>query len=59
MVSECGSPYSVNEEEFAKSLTLPLHVRRLSGGITNELFHVFDSADVTSSVVIRVFGKET
>ncbi|GET89795.1 choline/ethanolamine kinase, putative [Leishmania tarentolae] len=36
-----------------------LQLRRLSGGITNELFHVYDQDDPSASVVVRVFGKET
>lgn len=38
---------------------LPLEIRQLSGGITNELFHIYDPEDVTHSAVVRVFGKET
>lgn len=37
-------------------------VRRLSGGITNELFHVYSpnpGAPLACSVVVRIFGKET
>ncbi|KAG5475378.1 hypothetical protein LSCM1_03491 [Leishmania martiniquensis] len=37
----------------------PLQVKRLSGGITNELFHVYDADNPSASVVVRVFGKET
>ncbi|CAG9576750.1 choline kinase [Leishmania major strain Friedlin] len=37
----------------------PLQMKRLSGGITNELFHVYDEDDPSASVVVRVFGKET
>ncbi|KAG5475901.1 hypothetical protein CUR178_03615 [Leishmania enriettii] len=40
-------------------LCAPLQVKRLSGGITNELFHVYDEDDPSASVVVRVFGKET
>ncbi|KEG06812.1 choline kinase [Trypanosoma grayi] len=36
-----------------------LCVDRLSGGITNELFHVYHPAHKAHSVVVRVFGKET
>ncbi|AIN99524.1 choline kinase, putative [Leishmania panamensis] len=39
--------------------SVPLQVKRLSGGITNELFHVYDEDHPSTSVVVRVFGKET
>ncbi|KAK7195289.1 choline kinase [Novymonas esmeraldas] len=58
VVTETGSPLSErsNTPEFP---SVPLQVKRLSGGITNELFHVYDEDDPSASVVVRVFGKET
>eukprot|EP00796_Vickermania_ingenoplastis_P008667 gene8667-6093_t len=48
-------------DEPAPGSGLFLTIQRLSGGITNELFHVFGSSPdaAASSVVVRVFGKET
>lgn len=58
LVTETGSP--LKEEVTLPDLSfLPLRVKRLSGGITNELFHIYDEGDETASVVVRVFGKET
>ncbi|KPI86309.1 putative ethanolamine kinase [Leptomonas seymouri] len=58
LVTENGSP--LLEPNAAMDFSnVPLQVKRLSGGITNELFHVYDEEDVSASVVVRVFGKET
>lgn len=46
------------DAETSGQSTIFFTMRRLSGGITNELFHAFAS-DMTNSVVVRVFGKET
>lgn len=58
VVTENGSPLleSASSVDFP---SVPLQVKRLSGGITNELFHVYDEEDESASVVVRVFGKET
>jgi ethanolamine kinase len=58
VVTENGSPLLETNAsiDFA---SVPLQVKRLSGGITNELFHVYDEEDESASVVVRVFGKET
>lgn len=58
VVTENGSPL-LESNASVDFPTVPLRVKRLSGGITNELFHVYDEADETASVVVRVFGKET
>lgn len=58
------SPCSCNNfssSPSSKQGEVALVVRRLSGGITNELFHVYCPirGGFASSVVVRVFGKET
>lgn len=58
VVTENGSPLA--EPSVSEVFPwMPLQVKRLSGGITNELFHVYDEDDASASVVVRVFGKET
>ncbi|KAG5501495.1 hypothetical protein JKF63_03324 [Porcisia hertigi] len=57
--SENGLTLSERSNIMKELPLVPLQVRRLSGGITNELFHVYDDEDPSTSVVVRVFGKET
>lgn len=58
-VSMAGSPLTDMCTPLPGSPFLPIRVKRLSGGITNELFHVYDEDDPANSVVVRVYGKET
>lgn len=54
-----GSPLPIERSNTPELPSVPLQMKRLSGGITNELFHVYDEDDPSASVVVRVFGKET
>lgn len=58
VVTENGSPL-MERSDTPEFTSISLQVKRLSGGITNELFHVYDEEDPSASVVVRVFGKET
>lgn len=58
LVAATGSPL-MEPPDAAEFPSLPLEIKRLSGGITNELFHMYDKDDPSTSVVVRVFGKET
>ncbi|CCW60945.1 unnamed protein product [Phytomonas sp. EM1] len=58
MVTPSG--HSLHEDDNSLLFfDLPLLIQRLSGGITNELFHVYDPDNPSRSVVVRIFGKET
>ncbi|AYU80030.1 ethanolamine kinase, putative [Leishmania donovani] len=57
-VRERSSP-PIERSNTPELPSAPLQMKRLSGGITNELFHVYDEDDPSASVVVRVFGKET
>ncbi|KAG8344743.1 putative Choline ethanolamine kinase Phosphotransferase enzyme family [Trypanosoma vivax] len=55
-----NGPCTVGEVDAASSVDPSLlRVDHISGGITNELFHVYNPSDRPHSVVLRVFGNET
>lgn len=58
-VEEVGAVSKDAKGQLSDDESLPLRISRISGGSTNELFHVYDAADATHSVVFRIFGKET
>lgn len=55
----CFSSSSAVDSSSSGMDDIFLVIRQLHGGITNELYHVKSRGSVASSVVVRVFGKET